>query len=84
MKGPSTRERPTVRPCPFCGETPNTESEISFPTNGGFKWGTLQCGCGARGPDVRTDYRPWTEWREKAIGKWNHRADVLRAVGLQP
>jgi Lar family restriction alleviation protein len=62
------------KPCPFCGDVPDVTKEGHFPDSQGTKWGNLMCGCSAMGPEVRTHYGPWTEWRAAAIEAWNTRA----------
>lgn len=61
-------------PCPFCGDTPGEDAHTL--TDGGFKYGAIQCGCGAIGPDVRTDYKDWPHWKDAAIREWNTRAQL--------
>lgn len=61
-----------MKPCPFCGSTPSEDSHTL--TDGGFKYGAIACGCGAIGPDVRTGYKQWPEWKEAAVAEWNERA----------
>lgn len=63
---------PELKPCPFCGSTPSEDSHTL--TDGGFKYGAIACGCGAIGPDVRTGYKQWPEWKEAAVAEWNERA----------
>ena len=60
-----------TKPCPFCGtHAPIAELDSSQ----GNKWGSIVCGCcGAKGPDVRTDYTPDGPWVEDAIETWNER-----------
>lgn len=57
-------------PCPFCGSKQVSTQEDS---QTGGKWGFVGCGCGARGPDVRTgyDFTPRAEWRADAVSQWN-------------
>jgi len=62
---------PAVRPCPYCGETPDVNDLRSFRETDGPKWGALQC-CGM-GPEVRTNYEPVEKWRDRAIEAWNRR-----------
>lgn len=61
-----------MKPCPFCGDTPGDDSYTL--TDGGFKYGAISCGCGAVGPDVRTLYKQWPEWKDAAVAEWNERA----------
>lgn len=63
---------PELKPCPFCGDTPGEDSYTL--TDGGFKYGAISCGCGAIGPDVRTGYKDWPEWKDAAVEEWNARA----------
>lgn len=64
----------TLRPCPFCGEVPRPPIAFHFP-DGGFKWGAISCGCGALGPEVRTQYDQSedAEWHALAAAEWNTR-----------
>lgn len=57
-------------PCPFCGSKQVSSQEDSQTAG---KWGFVGCGCGARGPDVRTgyDFTPRAEWRADAVSQWN-------------
>ncbi|EIU3489456.1 Lar family restriction alleviation protein [Pseudomonas aeruginosa] len=61
-----------LKPCPFCGETPGADSYAH--ADGGCKYGAISCSCGVIGPDVRTGYKKWPEWRDSAITAWNERA----------
>ncbi len=65
-----------IKPCPFCGETPDYDDPHTFDCDQGTKWGFVQCCC--RGPDVRTGYGPLEEWRDDAIKAWNERASEQR------
>jgi len=61
-------------PCPFCGDTP---SEVSFVlSDGGYKYGAIQCSCGVIGSDVRTGYKDFPHWRDAAVEQWNTRAPL--------
>lgn len=62
-----------LKPCPFCGETPPVDDPYTFYANQGEKWGHVLCGCGACGPEVRTDYNPLPHWKDAAIAEWNNR-----------
>lgn len=62
-----------LKPCPFCGETPPVNDPYTFCANQGEKWGHVLCGCGACGPEVRTDYKPLPHWKDDAITEWNNR-----------
>jgi hypothetical protein len=61
-----------LKPCPFCGRTPDTDSPDTFKTVEGHKFGAVAC-CRV-GPEVRTFYALPEEWRGKAIKAWNERA----------
>lgn len=61
----------TIKPCPWCGKTPDINDSFSFWRDGGGKWGSVQCCC--IGPDVRTGYGPLEEWKDEAIAAWNTR-----------
>ncbi|AXS87432.1 hypothetical protein D0Y56_10855 [Pseudomonas aeruginosa] len=61
-----------LKPCPFCGETPGEDSYAH--ADGGYKYGAISCSCGVIGPDVRTGYKSWPEWRDSAVTAWNERA----------
>lgn len=61
-----------LKPCPFCGETPGADSYAH--ADGGCKYVAISCSCGVIGPDVRTGYKKWPEWRDSAITAWNERA----------
>ncbi|HFQ8088848.1 TPA: Lar family restriction alleviation protein, partial [Pseudomonas aeruginosa] len=61
-----------LKPCPFCGETPGADSYAH--ADGGCKYGAISCSCGVIGPDVRTGYKSWPEWRDSAVTAWNERA----------
>ena len=63
----------SLKPCPFCGETPDAHEEWTFQSNQGSKWGFVVCCC--QGPEVRTDYKDVEHWREEAIQAWNERAE---------
>ena len=72
----STENVPTVtlKPCPFCGATPDTNDPLTFQSDQGDKWGFVVCCC--RGPEVRTGYGPVEEWKADAIAAWNERASA--------
>jgi glutaredoxin len=60
-----------LKPCPFCGRTPDADSPGTFKTVEGHKFGAVAC-C-RNGPEVRTFYALPEEWRDKAIKAWNER-----------
>jgi transcription elongation factor Elf1 len=63
----------TLSPCPFCGETPATPACLVL-TDPSGKWGAIECTyCGARSPDVRTQYQPVEAWGNDAANEWNRR-----------
>jgi Lar family restriction alleviation protein len=61
-----------LKPCPSCGD----KVEPYFDFVDSMKWGALKCGCGASGPDVRTNYKnsEHEDWHDDAIKEWNRRA----------
>jgi len=60
--------------CPFCGQPPLVSGEVSHTSDDHQKWGAIMCPtCGAQGPDVRTGWKPFAEWAEDAIARWNKR-----------
>lgn len=61
-----------LRPCPFCGETPDAGKPATFDCDQGGKWGFVVCCC--RGPEVRTGYGPPATWQGEAVAAWNDRA----------
>jgi hypothetical protein len=63
-----------LKPCPFCGETPDIDGTWTFQCNQGDKWGYVVCCC--HGPEVRTSYGPVESWRDAAIAAWNERVDM--------
>jgi hypothetical protein len=58
--------------CPFCDDVV-TKDHCAL-VDGGYKYGSILCGCGARGPDVRTGYKSAEHWGADAIKEWNTRA----------
>jgi len=60
-----------LKPCPFCGETPDAANPLTFQMNQGDKWGFVVCCC--NGPEVRTGYQDVEHWRADAIAAWNSR-----------
>lgn len=66
-----------IAPCPFCGETPDIDRRETFQDSQGTKWGSVVCGCGVVGPQVRTGYESVEHWRWEAIDAWNRRAAPL-------
>lgn len=69
-----------VRPCPFCGDTPDIDNHLTFEADQGTKWGHIVC-CG-QGPEVRTGYQDVEHWRDDAITEWNKRADDAVMLAL--
>lgn len=72
-----------LKPCQFCtqGKTVSTY----FDHEQGDKWGYASCdACGARGPEVRTNYDrdDNAPWRAEAIAAWNTRADLCADPAL--
>lgn len=67
---PAPHADPLAVPCPFCGGK-RASTQLDETTGG--KWGFVGCGCGARGPDVRTGYdsSPQAQWRADAVSEWN-------------
>lgn len=57
-----------LKPCPFCGKT----ELLRFSSCAGTreKWVFVECGCSARGPDVRTSVTD--AWNEDAAAEWNN------------
>ncbi len=63
-----------IKPCPFCGCVLSADCPKSFEVNQGAKYGFVTCAeCACAGPEVRTGYDVWTEWRDDAIKAWNKR-----------
>ena len=62
-----------MKPCPFCGGTPNPDNPYTFQCSQGDKWGSVVCCCA--GPEVRTGYDTSDDapWHEDAIKEWNKR-----------
>ena len=56
--------------CPWCKEVPHY-----YYMSQGYKWGGIECDCGARGPEVRTSYDESEDapWHKEAIEEWNKR-----------
>jgi len=75
-----------IEPCPFCGATAKTGDIWPWQDSTQAKWGAVLCGCGARGPDVRTGYAKPEEmaWYEDAIQEWNTRADLWQPIETIP
>lgn len=61
-----------IKPCPFCGVTPDIDLDSTFMARDGGKYGAVNCCC--EGPSVRTNYAPVFEWRDRAIAEWNKRS----------
>lgn len=72
-------------PCPFCPEGKTVSTY--FDHEQGDKWGYASCdACGARGPEVRTNYDRDDNalWRAEAIAAWNRRVALpVRWVGVK-
>lgn len=64
-----------LKPCPFCGETPDASNPDVFwiDSNQGNKWGSVKC-C-IYGPEVRTGYAK-DGWQQDAADAWNERVVV--------
>ncbi len=62
------REKDKIKGCRWCNMTPQY-----FYMSQGYKWGGVECDCGARGPDTRTGYdeSEGAEWHLEAIREWN-------------
>jgi hypothetical protein len=66
---------PDLLACPFCGQIPDQPDCYRVPDGTGGKWGRVECGCGACGPDVRTGYYTTVDrWAADAAQEWNRRA----------
>lgn len=63
-----------LKPCPFCGHTPDINLPSTFQEINGCKWGAVVCCC--TGPEVRTGYKKWHYWKQDAINEWNERIEV--------
>lgn len=61
----------SLKPCPFCGITPDMGNPYTFEADQGGKWGHVVCCC--TGPEVRTGYGPLKDWIDDAIDAWNER-----------
>ena len=72
MTNEAIPEHPDMKPCPFCGHTPDPYDDSTFETNNVGKWGFVLC-C-IQGPEVRTGFNPLGHWRRQAIDAWNTRA----------
>lgn len=71
-----------LKPCPFCGETPDVDDPRTFSNvGGGSKWARVQCCIG--GPEVRTSYLGVEHWRDDAIRAWNERVEPTHADRLE-
>ena len=64
-------EAEALKACPWCGKVPDITDDKGFVSTDGEKWGALAC-CGT-GPEIRTGYRPVSEWKAAAIAAWNDR-----------
>ena len=63
--------------CPFCGVKPHHVDGLATDSGardriGKYAW--IECGCGARGPDVRVNYGNVDGWQDKVTDEWNTRA----------
>lgn len=59
--------------CPFCGEN---MIHFALDLNQGNKYGYVEClNCGAKGPDVRTNFKNTEKepWHPTALREWNGR-----------
>ena len=65
----------TLKPCPFCGTTPDADDLSTFGMPNSSKWGAVQCCVG--GPEVRTNYMPVEHWKQRAAEAWNTREDLV-------
>jgi Restriction alleviation protein Lar len=63
--------------CPFCGASDGLSFECA---GAGAKWGRVECGCGAAGPEVPTDYEDVEHWAQAAADEWNKRANAPRFI----
>jgi hypothetical protein len=72
-------DRSYLAKCPWCGGLPDITNPALFHTDESGKWGALGC-CGT-GPDVRTDYKPLSHWRQDAVDAWNERPSDLAVMG---
>ena len=70
-----------LKPCPFCGQTPDIDHPSTFQMPETSKYGCLVC-CGA-GPEVRTQYEDVEHWKQDAIDAWNERVDDKRVTELE-
>lgn len=60
--------------CPFCGTKKHLH--YSLDRSQGEKYGYVECSnCGAKGPDVRTNYKNSDNepWHKHALSEWNGR-----------
>ena len=69
---------PLLRPCPFCGNQPDSANPDVFQLVDGGKRGVVVC-C-IQGPEVRTNYKPSPDWHQAAAEAWNKRAEQLPEV----
>lgn len=60
-----------IKPCPFCGETPDVNRRETFTMEDRPKWASVVC-C-IIGPEIRTGYEKWPAWKQNAIDAWNER-----------
>lgn len=69
-----------LKPCPFCGETPDLNDESGHYQIHDNKYGGIRC-C-IDGPEVRTGYKPWPAWQAEAVNAWNTRPDEDHAARM--
>jgi len=65
---------PPLLLCPFCGAAgASLQAQFENQVRRG-KWGFIECiDCGAKGPDVRTEYDDIPKWFNRAADEWNRR-----------
>lgn len=83
-----------LKPCPFCGETPQIEAKPLWELSrdgalhgyvGHYKYDIRcqKCGCNVTVRNNTTIYSGHKKARENAIKAWNRRADI-RCVKIKP
>ena len=67
-----------MKPCPFCGETPDENDEDTFGTCDNGRHGFVRCGCGANGPTVPIDmlFKKVPTWHAWAVECWNDQLSI--------